>query len=394
MQRIFDEALSLSGRGEPFIVATVVGTKGSTPQKAGAKLLVRKDGSTVGTLGGGCVEGDIWFAAREIMRDGGGAEYKDYYLNEDIAARDGLVCGGSMYFFLDPVWRPESFLPIAREITDAYEGGETVALATLVKPGETGGEIGARAFIRGDGRVDGTLGRPELDQLAMEKARELAPYGKCEHVLTSDGTELFVEAYTSPSSVMLMGGGHISKAVAPIASMLGFRVFVLDDRADFANKERFPEAEEVAVADYVKGLSNFHITRNTAVIIATRGHNFDDVALETAARSEAGYVGLVGSRRKVILIYEQLLKRGVPLERVREIRSPIGLDIRARTPEEIGVSIMAEVVQFRLGGTGQSMKLPEDQLTRIYRKVQAEVATGKAEEPLEGGSEEVQRLRT
>ena len=208
----------------------------------------------------------------------------------------------------------------------------------------------------------------------METARRLAAYGQCEHVLTSNGTELFVEAYTSPATVVLMGGGHIAKSVASLAKVLEFRLFVLDDRKEFASKERFPEAEEVAVADYAHGLESFPITTNTAIIIATRGHNFDDLALEAAARSPAGYVGLVGSQRKVILIYEELLKRGVPLERIREIRSPIGLDIHARTPDEIAISIMAELVQFRFGGTGQAMKLPEKQLTRIYNKVQKKQA--------------------
>ena len=369
MQPVFREALKLSQKGEPFTIATVVRTLGSSPQKPGAKLLIRQDGSGVGTLGGGCVEGDIWFAAKEIMRDHGAAEYRDYYLNEEIAARDGLVCGGTMYFLIDPIWEPQAFLPVAQDIVGAYDGGDPAALATLIKPGTAGGTTGAKLLIGSDGSLRGTLGRPELDQLAVETARRLAAYGECEHVLTSDGTELFVEAYTSPPTVVLMGGGHIGKALAPLAKMLQFRLFVLDDRPEFANQERFPEAEAVAVADYARGLDNFPITKNTAIIIATRGHNFDDLALETAARSPAGYVGLVGSRRKVVLIYQELLKRGIPLERMREIHSPIGLDIRARTPAEIAISIMAEVVQFRLGGTGQSMKLAEKQLMRIYNKV-------------------------
>jgi xanthine dehydrogenase accessory factor len=201
-------------------------------------------------------------------------------------------------------------------------------------------------------------------------AERLAPYGMCEYVETDDGAELFIETYTSPATVVLVGGGHISKAIAPLAKMLELRLYVVDDRREFANKERFQEAESVAVADYANCLDSFPITKNTAVIVATRGHNFDDVALEAAVRSPAGYVGLVGSQRKVILIYEELLKRGVPLERIREVHSPIGLDIRARTPEEIAISIMAEVVQWRLGGTGTPMKLPERRLMRIYNKVQ------------------------
>ena len=132
MQPVFREAVALSAKGEPFSIATVVRTKGSTPQKPGAKLLIRQDGSAVGTLGGGCVEGDIWFAAKEIMRHRGGPEYKEYYLNEEIAAHDGLVCGGTMYFFIEPVWKPGQFLGVAQDITRAYEGHGPVAMATVI----------------------------------------------------------------------------------------------------------------------------------------------------------------------------------------------------------------------------------------------------------------------
>ena len=374
MEPVYREALKLSEQGEPYVIATVVRTKGSTPQKAGAKLLIRKDGSGVGTLGGGCVEGDIWFAAKEALRHRAGPEYRDYYLNEEIAARDGLVCGGTMYFFIDPVWEPAAMLPISKDIIGAYEGRQPVALATLIKLGGQVGTLGAKLFIHSDGSPQGSLGTKERDRLAAEAAQRLMDYGMNQHVEATDGSELFIEAYTAPASLVLVGGGHIARAVAPLATMLGFRLFVLDDRREFANSERFPEAEEIAVADYTTGLEQFSITPNTAIVIATRGHNFDDVALESAAKSPAGYVGLVGSQRKVILIYEELLKRGVSLERIREIHAPIGLDIRARTPEEIAVSIMAEVVQFRLSGTGNPMKLPEKQLMHIYEKVQKERA--------------------
>ena len=133
MKEVIQEAVNLLEKGEHCVLATVVRTRGSTPQKAGAKLLVRKDGSGVGTLGGGCVEGDIWFAAKEIMRFKGGPEFKDYFLNEEIAARDGLVCGGSMYFFLDPLWENTDFLPFAKEALNAYDGGPVIGIATVVQ---------------------------------------------------------------------------------------------------------------------------------------------------------------------------------------------------------------------------------------------------------------------
>ena len=371
MREVFHEAASELDEGRPVVVATVVRTKGSTPQKPGAKLLVRDDGSGVGTLGGGCVEGDIWFAAQELMKRGGSAQYRDYELNEDLAAEDGLVCGGTMYFLIDPVYEAGSYLDYAREIDAAYAGGPAVALATVTAAGEGAGTLGARLFIREDGSTEGTLGSPEMDREAVKRARELMVHGKNEFVTMRDGPEFFVEAYTTPPQMVLCGGGHVSKAIAPLASTLGFRVFVTDDREEFANSDRFPEADIIVAEKPETALPQLPVNPNTFIIIATRGHRYDNVALEAAALTPAKYVGLLGSKRKTILIYEDLIRSGLPIERIREIRSPVGLDVRGRTPEEIAVSIMAEVLMFRLGGTGQPMKIEDWRIDRIREKVEA-----------------------
>ena len=375
MQDVFQEAVNQLGKGEPVVVATVVRTKGSTPQKPGAKLLVRKDGSGVGTLGGGCVEGDIWFAAKELLKRGGPTQHRDYQLNEELAAEDGLVCGGTMYFLIDPVYSPEEYLPYASEIDKAYQGGPGVALATLISPSDgSSAALGSKLFIREDGPTNGTLGSAEIDRQAIDKARELMVHGKSDYVVSADGAEYFVEAYTTPPQMVLCGGGHVSKAIAPLAKTLGFRVFVTDDREEFANEERFPEAEMLVALKPEEALSELPINPNTFIIIATRGHRYDNAALEAAARTPAKYVGLLGSRRKTILIYEDLLRSSIPMERVKEIRSPVGLDIHARTPDEIALSIMAEVLMFRLGGTGTPMKLEEWRVDRIGEKAAEPVA--------------------
>ena len=370
MHEVFKEAEHLLQAGEPIVVATVIDTKGSTPQKPGAKLLVRKDGSGVGTLGGGCVEGDIWFAASELMRRGGGAQYRDYHLNEDLAAEDGLVCGGTMYFLIDPIYQPEGYLSYAQEIDDAYSGGPSVALASLVKAA-TGGDstTGAKLLIRENGSTEGSLGDAELDSDAAARARTLMLHGRSDYVTSPDGAEYFLEAYTTPPQLVLCGGGHVSKAIAPLAATLGFRIFVTDDREEFANQDRFPEADKVVAKKPEDAMAELPINANTFIVVVTRGHRYDNVALEAAAATPASYVGLMGSKRKTILIYEDLIRAGMSLDRMREIRSPIGLDIHARTPEEIAVSIMAEILMFRLGGTGVPMKLEERRLQRIVEKV-------------------------
>ena len=370
MKEVFHEAVTELDRGHPVVVATVVHTKGSTPQKPGAKLLVRDDGTGVGTLGGGCVEGDIWFAAKELMKRGGEAQYRDYELNEDLAAEDGLVCGGTMYFLIDPVYDPSSYLQYAREIDDAYKGGPAVALASITKTRRTGNaNIGSKLFIREDGSTEGTLGNQDIDDLASQKARKLMIHGNNEIVSMKDDTEFFIEAYTTPPQLVLCGGGHVSKAIAPIAKTLGFRIFVTDDREEFANPDRYPEADLLVVDNPEHAIPKLPVNPNTFIIIATRGHRYDNVALEAAARTPAKYVGLLGSKRKAILIYEDLIRACVPIDRIREIRSPVGLDIHGRTPEEIAVSIIAEILMFRLGGTGQPMKIEEWRIERIREKV-------------------------
>ncbi len=375
MKDVFQDARAQLADGHKAVVATVVRTKGSTPQKPGAKLLVREDGTGVGTLGGGCVEGDIWFAARELLDRGGSAQYREYELNEDLAAEDGLICGGTMYFLIDPIYRPEELLSYAEEIEAAYDGHGSVALASLIKlPAEEDGPLlsgagtGRKLFIREDGTTNGSLGTKQLDRDAVERAMGLMAHGRNEYVVNQNGTEYFIEAYTTPPRLILAGGGHISNSIAPLAAKLGFQVYVTDDRAEFASPERFPDTVQTIVAKPEDALPTLPTNPNTFIIIATRGHRYDNVALAAAAATPARYVGLLGSKRKTILIYEDLLRMGVSLERLRELRAPIGLDIHARTPDEIAVSIMAEMLMFRLGGTGAAMKLENRLVDKAYAK--------------------------
>ena len=372
MQDVFHEAVNLLGKDEQLVMATVIRTKGSTPQKPGAKLLVRSDGTGVGTLGGGCVEGDIWYAASQLMRRGGDAQYREYELNEDLAAEDGLVCGGTMFFLIDPVYRPEQYFDYAKEIDDAYEGGPSVGLASLIKTANGRGSIGSKLFIREDGSTEGSLGDLGLDRDAVKRARNLMAMGRNEYAITDEGAEYFIEAYTTPPQLVICGGGHVSRALASHAKPLGFRLFITDDREEFANPQRFPEADMVVAKNPEEAFKELPINANTFIVVATRGHRFDNVALAAAADTPARYVGLMGSKRKTILIYEDLVRMGLDEERLREIRSPIGLDIHARTPEEIAVSIIGEILMFRLGGTGREMKLEQHRIDRIIAKVEAE----------------------
>lgn len=368
MRDVIQEAVNQLDTGKPCVLATVVRTKGSTPQKAGAMLLVREDGTAVGTLGGGCVEGDIWFAAREILRNEGGPEFKDYYLNEDIAARDGLVCGGTMYFYLEPFREPDDFSDIGHELLSAYDGGEPAALATVVRSEGDTAPLGAKLLLRSDGSIVGSIGTAELDETALEVAARVASVGANEAVTIDDKTELFVEGFTTPPTLVMVGGGHVGKATADLAHRLGYRVYIVDDREDFANPERFPYAQETIVTPYTDWATHLDVNVNSFIVVASRGHWFDDVALESALTTRARYIGLLGSRRKTLMIYQRLLQLGIPRERLADVRAPIGLDIGALEPEELAVSIMSEIIMARRGGKGSPMTMDDWYLERAERR--------------------------
>ena len=373
MKEVIQAAVDTLRDGRPCVLATVVRTKGSTPQKAGAMLLVKDDGSGLGTLGGGCVEGDIWFAAKEMLRDGSGPEFKDYYLNEDIAARDGLVCGGTMYFYLEPFRSLDDFLPLGDEILEAYDGGEPVSLATVVNSPKRPELLGAKLLLRVDGTVSGTLGSEVLDETALEVARQVAAIGNTESISTDDETEIFVEGFTTPPTLVMVGGGHVGKATADLAKFLGYRVYIVDDRPEFSNDERFPYAEQTVVTPYEHWSDLLSINVNTFVVVATRGHRYDDMALESALKTRARYIGLLGSRRKPLMIYRRLLEQGITKERIGDVYTPIGLNIGALTPEEIAVSIMSEVIMVRRGGDGGKMTMGDWYIDRAASIVERAV---------------------
>jgi len=374
MQEVFLEAKRLAEAGQPFALCTVVDTLGSTPQKPGAMLLVRADGAGVGTLGGGCIEADVWAAATSVLSNGGGPSVSDFVLNDDLAAESGMVCGGAMTVLVDPVRQPAPLLQPVREVLHAYAGGRGVAVATIIGPDGAEG-LGARMYIREDGSTLGSLGHAELSKAAVKRARDLLVHGGTDMVETPDA-RVFLQGFVSPPHLVLCGAGHIAHATAPLAKALGFLITVIDDRPLFANRERFPMADTILVEPVDKGLRQVRVTPNTFIVIATRGHKLDDVATLEAARSPAGYVGLVGSVRKSLLIFEELLAEGVPYERVAQVHAPVGLDIGARTPEEIALSIMAEITQVRLGGAGGQMKMADKHLKLAAEKARTRTSAG------------------
>jgi len=334
--------------GERCALATLVDAHGSTPQKVGARLLVRADGSMAGTLGGGCIEAEAWEAATDALASGR-PRLLDFELTEDIAVDYGLACGGTERIDIDPAWCADD-LPLARALQRAAEGEGRAVVLRVIEPAEAG-----RLAVFAGGAVLGDLGARQDAALRVARNFLDAPRPRPSVVRLPDGATAFADVFAEPPEVVIVGGGHVGRAVATVASFLGYRIAVIDDRKDFASSDRFPEADAVIAGDIGEAIAQYPMRRNSAVVIVTRGHKYDYEALAAAARSDAGYVGLMGSRRKVALIYRQLLRDGIPESRLRDIHAPIGLDIGAVSPEEIAVSIMAEVTMDRLGGDGGPM---------------------------------------
>jgi xanthine dehydrogenase accessory factor len=253
---VLEAALRAELSGEPAALVTVVATEGSTPQKAGAKMLVYPDGRIVGTIGGGCVEAEMTWRARQTI-ESRKPQMASYELTADQAGEDGLVCGGRMQVFIEPV-----------------EGTPTLCL---------------------------------------------------------------------------FGAGHVAQPLARMAKAAGFRVEVVDDRVKFASRDRFPEADLVLVEEFAAAASRMTLGRNTYAVVVTRGHKGDGEALQSVIGRGLRYVGLLGSKPKLVHLVAGLEEKGLPPEALGEIRCPLGLEIGAVSPDEIAVSILAEMIAIRRG---------------------------------------------
>jgi xanthine dehydrogenase accessory factor len=251
---IYEEIVKLRQQGRRGAVATIVNVRGSIPSFKTAKMLVRDDGSIVGTIGGGCVEAEIWQAAREVM-ESEKPRTLTFNLNQDPKYDTGLVCGGTL--------------------------------------------------------------------------------------------DIFVEPLLPPASLYIFGAGHVSVNLYRIARSTGFDVTVVDDRETYANRERFPDAKEVIAEDFDKVMARLGPIESAYIVIVTRGHRDDMRILRWAVQTPARYIGMIGSRRKTITIFQELTKEGLAPELFEKVHAPVGLDIGAITPEEIAVAITAELIAVR-----------------------------------------------
>ena len=358
MADVFAEALDLVSRGEKAALSTIVSSKGSLPMSKKAKMLVRPDGKIVGTVGGGCLEADVWAEAQQVV-ESGAATLQQFILTEKHAGEDGLTCGGTVEIFTEPLI-PGQADSMLEEIVKIREEGGSAVLATLVAGGA--GTQTRKLLVRPDGSTSGSLGHPEADRAVADEmaALETIPEDllkvvelEVEGPIGAEGAEslkVFVESLCPEPTLFLFGGGHVSLAVARIAATVGFRIVVIDDRPAFANRERFPMADETVVLELDTALDHLEIGDRSYIVAVTRGHQHDKSVMRQAAMTDAAYVGMIGSRRKIALMWKELEAGGIPRERLEAVHAPIGLDIGADNPEEIAVSIGAELIRTRRAG--------------------------------------------
>jgi xanthine dehydrogenase accessory factor len=364
MRDVLDDLVGWWQAGQTVGMGTVVGTWRSAPRPAGASMLVGPDGTAVGSVSGGCVEGAVYEEAKDSVETGE-VSLQRYGVSDDDAFAVGLTCGGIMHVFVESVSR-ESF-PELGEIKESVDRHEPVAVVTCVKGPED--RLGRRMVLWPD-RRSGSFGLQRMDDAVTADARGMLAAGRTgmlhfghDGERRGDDLELFVNSFAPAARMVVFGAIDFAAAVARVGSFLGYRVTVCDARPVFATPKRFPDADEVIVDwphRYLQAeVDAGNIDERTVLCVLTHDPKFDVPLLEVALRLPVAYVGAMGSRRTHDERLARLLEAGLSKEEVERLSSPIGLDLGARTPEETAVSIAAEIIAGRWGGSGERLAVVE-----------------------------------
>ena len=325
-------------RGDSVVLATVIKTGGSTPRPIGAKMIVNSRGEFAGSVSGGCVEGAVIEQARQVIKTGIPMLVK-YGIADETAWDVGLSCGGMIEVFLEVGWLDE--------IIRAIESDKLCALATIVR----GANVGAKMMVYDDARVVGDLGDAQLNAQVARDAQNALQRESPENRAYGD-TEIFIDVFAPKPKLVIIGGVHTAIPLTQLAQALGFHVTIVDGRARFATRERFPTADEIIVAWPDEAMAQMKIDSSTYVAILTHDPKFDIPALKALSTLNPRYIGAMGSRETRAQHLAELRAMGVSEESLARVHGPIGLDIGARTPEEVALSILAEIVAVRYGRSG------------------------------------------
>ncbi|MFI5706367.1 XdhC family protein [Kribbella sp. NPDC051620] len=361
MRDVLDDLYDRWRRGEAVGVGTVVATSASAPRPPGATMVVAADGTTSGSVSGGCVEGAVYDLARQTLDDGIPVLQR-YGFSADNVFAIGLTCGGIIDVFVSRLSQAD--LPEFADLVAAIRADVPVALASVIEHPDPA-RVGGHRVVWNE-RASGSLGDPSLDEVVTDDARGMLALGRTSTLRygpggqrLGDGIVVFVSTFRPPPRMLVFGAIDFARAAADIASFLGYRVTVCDARAVFATSARFPRADEVVVdwphrylaAEVAAG----RVDERTAVVVLTHDPKFDVPVLEVALRAKLGYVGAMGSRRTHEDRLARLREAGVTDDELAVLSSPIGLDLGARTPEETAVSIAAEIIAAHRGGDGRRL---------------------------------------
>lgn len=345
MIEIIDEVLALLESGKDFTLVKLIGDSGSTPRAAGAEMLVRRDGSIAGTIGGGLLELTMMREAAGVLETRRTRVVDLRLAGTDLISEEEMVCGGSAEVLIAYVPAGDRRLREVVEAVKAARAARRRAWLFTIQPVDEGGDVGF-CLLGEDGAL---AGAQSCDPKVLRTAvGEIARHGTAP---LPDGRGLLVEEVEVPTTAVVCGGGHVAHALAPAALAAGFAVMVLDDREEFADARRFPGAE-VVLGPFDGALARLEIDESSYVVIVTRGHVHDMDVLMQALRTPARYVGLMASRSKRARMVAALLEAGFGDDDIARVHSPIGLDIGAETPAELAVSIVAELIQVRADKPG------------------------------------------
>ncbi len=343
MKNLVNDIIQALNAKEDFALATIITQDGSAPRGAGAHMLIRQDGTICGTIGGGILEARVQETAKTVIAQER-AIIKEYNLNGHDLETIDMTCGGDVEVLIDYIDAGDpNYLMIYQEAAELLKAGQRAWLVTVVPnhPGEE--SVRKQELIKTDGSVIGMLNYdPNL--LYQFAART----HKYDIFTILEDRRLVMESIGNDATAYIIGAGHVAQKLSPLLKNVGFQTVVMDDRPEFANQERFLTADEICVLDHYDGaFDNYMIDESSYLIIVTRGHLHDEAVLAQALTTRAGYIGMIGSKKKRDTIYDHLLQDGFTNMDIERVYSPIGLAIKAESPEEIAVSITAELIKVR-----------------------------------------------
>ncbi|MDK2965525.1 MULTISPECIES: XdhC/CoxI family protein [Lacrimispora] len=340
MRQLFREVLSTLLKGEDAVLVTIIASSGSTPRGTGSHMLVRQDGTTAGTIGGGAVEFKSVERAEKAIKDKCSYTH-GFVLGKEQVADLGMICGGDVVVYFQYLDHEDlNFQMVCREIDKAFDRDEDSWLIMDITD-ETAWGMGIynETGFWGIGEPD-EAGKAEL---LKNKSVQIS----------CGGRRYYSEPLVSAGCVYIFGGGHVAQEIVPVLAHLGFKCVVFDDREEFANRTLFPAAENVITGDYQSIFNYLEIRECDYVCIMTRGHQSDYVVQRQVLTRNACYVGVIGSRKKLASIKEKLMADGISGDKIDSCHSPIGLEIYAETPAEIAISVAGELISVRAGREGR-----------------------------------------